>query len=221
MYLIPKFPAKVQFLLGLDFPLIDQLLPRKGFVGGRIGYSKQQLFFWLLVKKSLGWDYRTVADMAGVAHSTLVRANDKFSRLGIYHKFLIHLVKVSYKAGLIKGQKVAMDASFVKTYSRKEEIGSLGFNGHKEAFGFKLHALIDADTGILIAIIIKDGLTHDSQVAIPLLKIARPWLKKVGYILADKGYDDSEIIEYIAKQLKAKASIPIKHTNQKGSKRRA
>lgn len=163
----------------------------------------------------MAFDYRTVADMAGVDHSTLVRANDKFSAVGAYQKFLIYLIKQAYKAGLIQGKKVAMDASFVKTYSGKEESGSLGWNGYKDGFGFKLHALIDAESGVLIALIIKDGLTHESQIAIPLLKKARPWLKRCGYVLADKGYDDTDIIEYIAKQLKAKAGIPIKETNQK------
>lgn len=196
--------------MGLSFPLIDQLVPRKPFVGGRIGYSKQELFFWLLLKKTLGLDYRTVAEMADVCHTTLIRANDKFSKLQVYQKFLIHLIKLAYKQGLIKGQKVALDSSFVKTYSKREELGSGGWNGHKEAFGFKLHALVDASTGCLIALIIGDGITHDSQVAIPLLKRAYPWLKKCGYVLADKGYDSSDIVEYIAKSLHAKASIPIK-----------
>lgn len=158
----------------------------------------------------MGWDFRTVSDMAGMAHTTLVRANFKFSQAGIYQKFLIHLVKLSYRKGLIKGSKVALDSSFVKTYSGKEEVGSLGWNGHKESFGFKLHALIDANTGCLIALIIGDGLTHDSQVAIPLLKKAKPWLRKCGYVLADKGYDDTDIVEYIAKRLNAKAGIPIR-----------
>ncbi len=162
------------------------------------------------MKKILGWDYRTVGDMAGMAHTTLIRANDKFSKFKVYHKFLIYLVKKAYKNGLISGQKVALDSSFVKTYSGKEETGSRGWNGHKESFGFKLHALVDASTGVLIALIIGDGLTHDSQVAIPLLKKARPWLKRCGYVLADKGYDDTKIVEYIAKSLHAKAAIPIK-----------
>lgn len=210
MYLIPNFPKKVQFLVGLSFPLIDRLLPRKPFVGGRIGYDKQILFIWLLIKKVMGWDYRTVGEMAGVCHTTLVRANDKFSKIQAYQKFLIHLVKLAYKQGLISGKQVALDSSFVKTYSGKEEVGSGGWNGHKEAIGFKLHALVDANTGCLIALIIGDGLTHDSQVAIPLLKKARPWLKKVGYVLADKGYDDTDIVEYIAKSLHAKAGIPVK-----------
>ena len=206
----PKFPKKVHFLLGFDFPLIDTFLPRKPFIGGRIGYCKRELFFWLLIKKTLGLDYRSIGEMAGVCHTTLIRANNKFSQAEIYSKFLIHLVKLAYKQRLIQGSKVALDSSFVKTYSRKQEFGSGGWNGHKESYGFKLHALIDAETGILIALIIGDGLTHDSQIAIPLLKRARPWLKKCGYVLADKGYDDTKIVEYVAKTLHAKAAIPIK-----------
>lgn len=217
----PKFPSKVQFLLGLTFPLIDKLYPRKPFIGGRIGYDKQILFVWLLIKKVMGWDYRMAGDMAGICHTTLVRANGKFSQAKVYQQFLIYLVKQAYKAGLIRGKKVALDSSFVKTYSSKEEDGSGGWNGHKEAIGFKLHALIDAHTGVLIALIIGDGVTHDSQVAIPLLKKARPWLRKVGYVLADKGYDDTDIIEYIAKSLHAKAGIPIREMpkDKKGKKK--
>lgn len=217
----PKFPKKVQFLLELDFSFLDKLVPRKPFVGGRIGYDKKILFVWLLMKKVMGWDYRTTSDMAGVDHTTLIRANDKFSKAGVYQKFLTELIKLAYKNGLIKGKKVALDSSFVKTYSGHVEDGSLGWNGHKEAIGFKLHALIDAETGCLIALIIGDGLTHDSQVAIPLLKKARSWLRRCGYVLADKGYDDTDIVEYIAKSLKAKAGIPIREMpkDKKGKKK--
>lgn len=159
----PNWPKKVQFLLGLDFPLIDQLMPRKPFIGGRIGYPKQEIFFWLLIKKTLGLDYRTVSEMAGVSHTTLIRANERFSKACVYQKFLTYLVKEAYKRGLIQGTKIALDSSFVKTYSRKEETGSGGWNGHKESYGFKLHGLIDAESGVLIALIIGNGLTHDSQ----------------------------------------------------------
>ncbi len=162
----------------------------------------------------MGWDYRTVSDMAGGAHTTLVRANDKFSQAGVYKKFLTELIKLAYKNGLIKGKKVAMDSSFVKTYSRKMEDGSGGWNGHKEAIGFKLHALIDAETGVPIALIITDGVSSDFTYAIPLLNKARPWLKKVGYVLADKGYDSDQIVKFIASSLKAKAGIPIRRTNK-------
>ena len=219
----PKFPKKVQFLLELDFSCLDELIVRKPFIGGRIGYDKKILFVWLLIKKVMGWDYRTASDMAGLSHTTLVRANNRFSRKGVYQKFLIQLVKLSYRNGLIKGKRVAMDSSFVKTYSRKIEDGSGGWNGHKEAIGFKLHALIDAETGVPIALIVTDGVTSDYNLAIPLLNKARPWLKKVGYVLADKGYDSDQIVKFIVSSLNAKAGIPIrriskgKNRNHKGA----
>lgn len=209
----PNLPSKVQFLKDFSFPLVITLTRKTNmekFLGGRLGYSKEMLFFWLLVKKTTCWDYRTVASMAGVSHPTLIRANNLFILKGIYQKVFVNLVKSAYKQGLIKGKFVAMDSSFVKTFSKKQELGSEGFNGHKKAFGFKLHLLIDAQTQIPIALIIGNGLAHDSTLAVPLLKKARPWLRKVGYVLADKGYDDTDIVNWIVKELEAKASIPMR-----------
>ncbi len=220
MKLVPKLPKKVQYFVEFSCPMINQLFVRKPFIGGRIGYPKDEIFGWLLVKKVTNWGYRTIAEMAGYSHSTLVRGNQSFVRHNVYQRLLKKLVSLAYRNGLIVGKKVALDASFVRTFSRKEEPGSEGWNEFKEGFGFKLHALIDAETGIPLALIMKDGLTHESQVAIPLLKRARPWLRKVGYVLADKGYDDEDIILFIAKQLHAKAGIPIRKMprNKKGER---
>lgn len=65
-----------------------------------------------------------------------------------------------------------------------------------------------------IALIVSNGLAADCTLAIPLLKKARPWLKKCGYILADKGYDDSDIVNWIVRSLQAKASIPIREKSK-------
>ena len=60
-------------------------------------------------------------------------------------------------------------------------MGSEGWNGFKEAYGFKLHLLIDCETKFPIALIVTNGLASDNTLAIPLLKRAKSWLKKVGY----------------------------------------
>src|SRR5438445_6672974 len=99
--------------------------------------------------------------MASISHSTLVRANHTFLVKGVYQKLFTHLVKHAYKEGLIKGEKVAIDSSFVQTFSKKEELGSEGYNGHKKAIGFKLHLLVDAETGFPIALIVGNGTAHD------------------------------------------------------------
>lgn len=223
MVVVSQLPPKAQFLTGFSFPLVHLWCQRKSnFEGGRPGYNKERLLFWLLLKKTMNWDYRTIAGLAGVSHPTLIRANRFFLAQGIYQKIFTHLVKVAYKQGLIKGKKVALDSSFVQTFSKKEEVGSEGYNGHKKAIGFKLHLLIDAETGFPIALIIGNGIAHDGTLAIPLLKKARPWLRKVGYVLADKGYDDTDIVSFIAKELHAKAGIPMRKKNKlaKGEKNR-
>lgn len=210
MVFVPKMPKKVQFLLDFSFPQVDIFCPRKPFIGGRIGHNKELLFFLLLFKKITNWDYRSVAEMGGVSHSTLIRANEKFLKRNVYEKFFIHLVKAAYKRGLINGHFVAMDSSFVKTFSKKQELGSENYNAFKGAYGFKLHLLIDAETKMPISLIIGNGVAHDGTLAIPLLKKARSWLKRVGYVLADKGYDDTDIVNWIMKELKAKAGIPMR-----------
>ena len=144
MILVPKLPHKVQFVLNFSFPEIKRLCKKtkiEKFIGGRNGYDKEKLFGWLLVKKVTNWDYRTIASMAGVSHPTLIRANNFFLKRNIYKKIFINLIRKAYAKGLIKGKYVAMDSSFIKTFSKKEEFGCEGWNGFKDGFGFKLHIL--------------------------------------------------------------------------------
>lgn len=213
MLLVPQMPEKVQYLLNFSFPEVSQLCQKtlsEQFVGGRPGYDKELLFGWLLVKKVTNWDYRTIASMAGVSHPTLIRANTLFLKKHIFEKVMVSLVKKAYKNGLIKGRFVAMDSSFVHTFSKHGEEGSEGWNDFKLGFGYKLHLLVDCETKFPIAICITNGLANDMTLAIPLLKKARYWLRKCGYVLADKGYDWGDLVNWIVKKIHAKAGIPIK-----------
>lgn len=213
MNLVPHVPEKGQYLTTFSFPLVNQLCQKttkERFTGGRNGYDKETLFGWLLIKKVTNWDYRTIASMAGVSHPTLLRANDLFLDKKVYEKVLKDLVKQASHQGLIKGRYVAMDSSFVHTFSRRGELGSEGWNEFKKAYGFKLHLLIDCETKVPLAVCITNGLAADCTLAIPLLKKARWWLKKCGYVVADKGYDWGDLVNWIVKELKVKAGIPIK-----------
>lgn len=213
MTFVPKFPKKVQFVLGFSFKYVKTLslkTPSEQFVGGRPGYDKEFLFVLLLIKKVTNWSFRTVSEMGGVSHSTLIRANEFFLRKKVYERFFIYLVKRAYKKGLIKGRLVAMDSSFVKTFSHKEEFGSEGWNEFKKAYGFKLHLLVDCQTKFPLALIIGNGIAHDSTLAIPLLQKAKKYLLQQGYVLADKGYDSEDIVNWIVKELSRKAGIPIR-----------
>jgi Transposase DDE domain len=219
MTLVPQMPQKVQYLLQFSFPQVKKFCEKslsEQFVGGRPGYDKEVLFCWLLIKRVTNWDYRTIASMAGVSASTLCRANTYFLKTGIYQKIFVALVKQAYKKGLIKGKYIAMDSSFVHTFSKRGEIGSEGWNEFKAGYGFKLHLLIDCETQFPIALLVTNGLANDMTLAIPLLKKARYWLKKTEYVLADKGYDWADIVNWIVKRIHAKAGIPIRKFPKRG-----
>lgn len=193
MTFLPQIPKKVQFISDFSFPLVKKLCKKTAserFVGGRKGYDREFLFMLLLMKKVTNWDYRTIASMGKICHSTLVRANSFFLKKGIYDRVFVHLIKEALKRDLIKGKYVVMDSSFVHTFSRHGELGSEGWNEFKKAYGFKLHVLVDAETKFPIALCITNGLASDNTLGVPLLKRARKYLKQCGYVLADKGYDD-------------------------------
>jgi hypothetical protein len=219
MTFVPKFPKKVQYLLSFSYEQIDKLCqktPIEQFVGGRKGYDKKLLFVLLLIRKVTNWSYRDIASMGGVSHSTLVRANAYFLNKKVYEQFVTHLLSIAYGKNLIQGTFIAMDSSFVKTFSKKQEIGSEGWNDFKDAYGFKLHLLIDCESKLPLALAITNGNAHDGTLAIPLLKGAKRWLKKQGYVVADKGYDDGELVNWIVKELSRKAGIPVRNVGERG-----
>lgn len=225
MNFVPQLPRKVQFVFDLSFPLVGKLCRRTAleeFVGGRRGYDREFLFKLLLMKKITNWSFRVVSEMAQVSHPTLIRANNFFLKHDIYEKVFADLVRSALKQKLINGKYIAIDSSFVHTFSKKGELGSENWNGFKEAYGFKLHAAIDAETKFPVAICITNGVAADNTLAIPLLKKARKYLTKKGYILADKGYDDTNLVSWIVKELNRRAAIPMRRKSRlaKGKKNR-
>ncbi len=213
MQFVPQLPKKVQFILNFSFPLVRKLCKKtyqEEFVGGRKGYDKEFLFTLLLMKKITNWDYRTIASMANVSHPTLIRANNLFLKKRIYEKVFTHLVTQAKRKGLIEGKYVAIDSSFIHTFSKRGELGSENWNEFKKAYGFKLHLLVDCQTQFPVALTLTNGVASDNTLAVPLFKKAKRYLKNAGYILADKGYDDQKIVTWIMRQTKAKAAIPIR-----------
>lgn len=213
MKFVPQLPQKVQFLLECSFPLVRKLCrktEKEKFVGGRRGYDKELLFTLLLMKKITNWDYRTIASMAGVSHPTLIRANDLFLKKKIYEKVFNQLITRARRKTLVQGKYLALDSSFIHTFSRRGELGSENWNEFKKGYGFKLHLLVDAVTQFPVALCITNGVASDNTLAIPLLSRVKPHLKETGYILADKGYDDQKIVNWIIRETGAKAGIPMR-----------
>ncbi len=85
---------------------------------------------------------------------------------------MIHVIVNRFTVSLVQ------NSFFVHTFPKKGETGSEGWNGFKEAYGFKLHLLIDCETKFPIALVVTNGLASDNTLAIPLLKGRTIWAKK-------------------------------------------
>jgi putative transposase len=72
----------------------------------------------------------------------------------------------------------------------------------------KIHMLCDA-LGLPLKFILTPGQSSDFKEALPLLKD-----EKANYVLADKGYDSTEIVDYIEKKIQAEVVIPSKSSRK-------
>jgi hypothetical protein len=207
MRILTHCPQRVKYLLRFSSPFLKRLVRKKKF--GRHGYDWQKLFQYLLVKQACNLTYRDLEAATGIDHSTFAKARKEFAQREVFLKFFRHLVKQLIRTKQITCEYVAIDGSFVQTYSKKEEKGS-AYWGKTEAHGFKLHALVDTQTQIPVAIVITDGKRHDSQMLIPLCKKLTGYHLSPSYVIADKAYDSDDLVFFIAKKLGALASIPIR-----------
>jgi hypothetical protein len=215
---ISKLPKKYQYLEDIDISFVNRLGKRKKV--GRNGYGKENILRYLLIQKITQYSDRDLEDISGIDYTTFSKARIRFEKENIYEKFLNHLVLAAVKKGIVSCEKIIIDSSFVCTYSKRKEEGSRFWikNQKIKGYGFKLHTLIDA-SGIPLALIVTAGSNHDAPLAIPLLKKFERLKISTKYVLADRGYDSEDIVRYIFKEMKAKASIPIRKPFGRESKR--
>jgi len=207
MHILTHCPARVQYILKFSSPFLRRLVRKKKF--GRHGHDHSLVFKYLLVKQACSLTYRDLEEATGIDNSTFVKVRKSFQERGVYLKFFRYLVKRLVKLGHLKAEYVAIDGSFVQTYSKKSEEGS-AYWGKLEEHGFKLHALVDAASELPIALVVTDGKAHDSKLLIPLCKKLSSYHLKPNYIIADKAYDSDDLVSFITKKLSALASIPIR-----------
>lgn len=207
MRILARCPKRVKYLLGFQSPFLTRLVRKKKF--GHHGYDYTKIFKYLLIKQACNLTYRDLEEATGIHNSTFVKARRVFAQKQVFLKFFRHLVKTLVAQGVLTAEYVAIDGSFVETYSKRKEVGSAWW-GKTEAHGFKLHALVDAATELPVAIVITDGKVHDSQLLVPLCKKLASYNLKPSYVLADKAYDSDELVAFIMQKLGALASIPVR-----------
>jgi hypothetical protein len=200
----------------LNHPKVQETLGRflKPKPRGRKGYGKILLFLWLVWKQISGCTYRDLECLAGgIDHSTFIKFKRSLVKEKWFPKVFEHLAK--WLVSRMSSLGLALDSTFVPTYSGKHESGSR-YSGYKEKIGFKLHTFIDCFARLPLAIRVSDGARHDVVGGAKLIGKSPPkW--KVKFLTADKGYDSEEFVELIRHHWQgAKICIPLRRMKSEG-----
>ena len=200
----------------LNHPKVQETLGKflKSKPKGRKGYGKILLFLWLVWKQISGCTYRDLECMAGgIGHSTFIKFKKQLVKEKWFPKAFRQLVK--WLVSWMKPLGLALDSTFVATYSGKYESGAR-YSGYKEKIGFKLHTLIDCFARLPLAIGVTDGARHDVIGGTKLVGQSPPgW--KVKFLTADNGYDSGEFVELVRQHWRdAKSCIPLRRMRGEG-----
>lgn len=88
-----------------------------------------------------------------------------------------------------------------------------GADGDYRYVGYKKHDAIDLLSGLRIATIFTSGNVSDNTIGLELLKLVKQRGFRPKYVLADSGYDDIKIYEFIIYELESKPFIKMNLRN--------
>jgi len=136
-----------------------------------------------------------------------------------------HILKGLKKVKLVKGENVAMDASFIKAYSRiemKTRLGCsdpdarIGRSGKGYGLGYNLHLSVDADAELPVAFTVTPANIRDIQEAPNLLKATRrKFPRGVKHLIADRGYSSDPFRAEVRKR-RIEPIIPYRNNQRIG-----
>lgn len=124
---------------------------------------------------------------------------------------------------IIKTGIVALDATFIKAYSRRSTDNRTGFSDPESrvgrayrtyGLGYKLHMAIDTTSGAPLTYLVASANTNEKRLSIPLLnKAMKTTDAQIRQITADSQYSSNDLRE-VAKRQGIKTAIPYP-VNQK------
>ena len=138
------------------------------------------------------------------------------------------LLKELLKRGVINGETVVLDATFVKAYSRRDPHENsrgksdpearVGRNGKTFELGYKLHVAVDAKSELPIAIIVASANDNEKKHAPALLeKALKATEGRVKLLVADSQYSSRNLRDQASSQ-GVRAVIPFPANQQRGQK---
>jgi len=126
-------------------------------------------------------------------------------------------VKKLLKKRYVNPRIIAMDATFIKAYSRRNMNNRTGYSDPEARvgrayrtydLGYKLHLAADTDTGTPIAFLVAPANTNEKKLSIPLLTMTvKTTGTSIQKLTADSQYSSSQLRE-TAKLHRIKTAIP-------------
>ncbi len=144
-------------------------------------------------------------------------------------EIMMHAVKQLDQMDMLDKRTVALDAAFIKAYSRRDpndtRRGSsdiearLRKQGGNVTLGYGVHLAVDTKSEMPLAVIVEPANTNEKKAAPTLLKktIKRRRKRVVKNVVADSQYSSQNVRQEV-KRLRAKPIIPYPRNQAKGRK---
>jgi len=146
-----------------------------------------------------------------------------------FQVIMAHCVKQLDQMNVLDNRTVALDATFIKAYSRRDPNDSrhglsdieagLRKQGRNVTLGYGVHLAVDTKSEMPLAAIVEPANTNEKKAAPTLLKktIKRGRKRRVRHVVADSQYS-SEAVRKDVRDLDAKPVIPYPKNQAKGKK---
>jgi transposase len=138
-----------------------------------------------------------------------------------------HALEQLDRIGVLNGETVALDAAFVKAYSRRDPQDSsrglsdsearLRKQGRNVTLGYGVHLAVDTCSEMPSAVMVEPANVNEKKTAPKLLSKAVKRQRKVRSVVADSQYS-SEAFRDKVKRLNAEPVIPYPRNQMKGKK---
>jgi len=140
-----------------------------------------------------------------------------------------HALEQLVKMDMLNGETLALDAAFIKAYSRRDPHDSsrglsdiearLRKQGGNVTLGYGVHLAVDSKSEMPLGVVVEPANVNEKKAAPTLLKkTVKPRRKrKVRHVVADTQYSSQAFREDV-KRLRAKPVIPYPRNQAKGKK---
>jgi len=146
-----------------------------------------------------------------------------------FQQIMTHCVKQLDRTNVLDARTVALDATFIKAYSRRDPNDSrhglsdseagLRKQGGNVTLGYGVHLAADTKSEMPLGVVVEPANTNEKKAAPTLLKqtIKRRRKRRVRHVVADSQYS-SQAVRNEVEGLHAKPVIPYPRNQKKGKK---